>query len=37
MEELLSQTGEIAPVPEKTATLAAHPASGFSVLPLRIR
>lgn len=37
MEELLLLTGEIAPVSEKPATLAAYPASGFSVLPLRIR
>ena len=37
MEEWLSLTGELAIVPEKPATLAGYPASGFSVLPLRIR
>lgn len=37
MEELLSRAGEIALVPEKPATLAAYPASGFSVLPMRNR
>lgn len=37
MEELLSLPGEITHLPEKPVTLAAYPASGFSVLPLRIR
>ena len=36
MEELLSCTGEITIVPEKAATFAAYPASGFATLPLRI-
>jgi cytochrome P450 len=37
MEELLSRTGEIAIVPEKAATFAAYPASGFATLPLRLK
>ena len=37
MEEVLARTGDIATVPEKPATLAAYPASGFAALPLRIR
>jgi hypothetical protein len=37
MEELLARTGEIATVPEKPATLAVYPASGFVSLPLHIR
>ncbi len=36
MEELLSRTGEIVLTPEKIATLAVYPASGFANLPLRI-
>jgi cytochrome P450 len=35
--DLPEHTGEIAPVPEKSATLAVFPASGFATLPLRIR
>lgn len=36
VEELLSRTSKIAGVPEKAPTLAAYPASGFVVLPLRL-
>ena len=36
-EELLSRTDEIATAPEKPSALAVYPASGFAVLPLRIR
>jgi len=37
MEELLLHTGEITLVPERSATPAVYPASGYSVLPLQIR
>jgi cytochrome P450 len=37
MEELLSRTSEITTVPEKAATFAAFPASGFAALPLRLK
>jgi cytochrome P450 len=37
MEELLRHTQTIEPSPEKTAQFALPPASGFGVLPLRIR
>jgi cytochrome P450 len=37
MEELLSRTGEITIVPEKAATFAVYPASGFATLPLKIK
>ena len=36
-EELLAATTEISPIAEKKPTLAVYPASGFVVLPLRIR
>ena len=37
LEELLARTSEIVLVPESPATLAVYPASGYSVLPLRVR
>ena len=37
MEELLSRTDKFALMPEKRPTLAGYPASGFTILPLRIR
>lgn len=37
MEESLSRTCEIATVAETPPTLAVYPASGFAILPLRIR
>lgn len=37
MEELLSHTSEITAVPEKAATFAVYPASGFAALPLKIQ
>jgi hypothetical protein len=36
MDELLRRTRRIEPAPGKSSTLAVYPASGFSVLPLRI-
>jgi cytochrome P450 len=36
MEELLKGTSEVAPAPGHQPMLAIYPASGFSVLPLRI-
>ncbi|MFN8626741.1 MAG: cytochrome P450 [Candidatus Binatia bacterium] len=37
LEALLAHTREIAAVPDKPPALAAYPASGFTVLPLRFR
>ncbi|MGE3888527.1 MAG: cytochrome P450 [Vicinamibacterales bacterium] len=36
LEELLARTGDLAPAPGHTATLAVYPASGYAELPLRI-
>jgi cytochrome P450 len=36
MEELLSRTKQFSLIPEKPVALSTYPASGFSVLPLRI-
>jgi cytochrome P450 len=37
LEELLARTQDIAAGPQQSAALAVYPASGFSVLPLRMR
>jgi cytochrome P450 len=37
LEELLARTREMVIVPEQPPTLAVYPASGFAILPLRIR
>ena len=37
MEELLSRTARIEPIPDRPPTGAVYPASGFATLPLRIR
>ncbi len=37
LEELLARTREMVIVPERPPTLAVYPASGFAILPLRIR
>jgi cytochrome P450 len=37
LEELLARTGNISGVPQKESPYAVYPASGFAILPLRIR
>lgn len=37
LEELLARTQEIAPGPQQSIAIAVYPASGFAVLPLRMR